>query len=167
MRGVSQTRMARATELRGVVKASFYPFAESQGFVRVKSRNSLFTQFRRARPDALQVFDIQWEKCGGPSFVLNFGEYAVAGVDPAEIAHVDPFEAYPGRYRPGGRLQHSRGPFGWFGLRKPWREALKSLTLRYRPDEVVQQVMDCFPEIEAWWAHRQEGPHIEIIHLAG
>src|SRR4030095_9935709 len=97
--------MARATELRGIVKARFYPFAESQGFVRAKSRNSLYATFRRAGSDVIHVFDIQWEKYGSPSFVLNFGECPVTGVDMIDIGHVEAADVLPGYCRRGGRLQ--------------------------------------------------------------
>jgi uncharacterized protein DUF4304 len=152
--------MARATELRGIVKKRFYPFAESRGFVRAKSRNSLYVTFRRARPDVIHVFDIQWEKYGSASFVVNFGECPVTGVDMIDIGHVDAADVLPGYCSRGGRLQRERGPFGWFRLRKSWREVLVSFEWHYRPEDVVQQAMDWFPEVETWWAHKHAGPHI-------
>jgi hypothetical protein len=38
-----------------------------------------------------------------------------------------------------------------------------SLQWHYHPEVVVQQAIDCFPEMEAWWANRDEGPHIDMV----
>ena len=154
--------MARATELRSVVKEKFYPFAESQGFVRARA-TSLYAGFRRAGPDIMHVFDIQWDKYGAPSFVLNFGECPMSGIDMIDIGHVAAADVRPGYCRQGGRLQRKRGAFGWFKLRKPLHEVLTSFKWRYRPEVVVQKAIDWFPEIEAWWSRKDEGPHIYII----
>jgi Domain of unknown function (DUF4304) len=159
--------MTRATELRGAVKAMLYPFADAQGFVRAKSRNGLSTTFRRATPELIQVFDIQWDKYGAPAFVLNFGECPLSGLDMIDIGHVAAEDVCPGWCTRCGRLQSRRGAFGWFKLRKPLLEAVISLKWRYRPEEVVQHVIKWFPEVEAWWANKDEGPHIDMIRRAG
>lgn len=157
--------MSRATELRAAIKATFYPFAESRGFVRGRS-SALSAVFRRTTPTIVHVFDIQWDKYGAPRFVLNFDECSLTGVDMIDIGHVEAGDVLPG-YCGGGRLQRKRGAYGWFKLRKPFLEALMSFKSCYRPDEVVQQAIDWFPEVEAWWAHKHEGPHIDIIRRAG
>ena len=140
--------MKQSTELRQVVKERFYPFAERQGFTRVKSTNPLFTVFRRQR-QTVHVFDLQWDKYHHPRFVINFGEAPVEGGEAPPMT---------------GRLQRRRGgSLGcWFQLRKPSWEAVSTLTLRYSPAEVVEQAIVAFPELEEWWATRAEGPHIYI-----
>src|SRR5262249_7496265 len=138
--------MSRTTELRGAIEATFYPFAESRGFARGRSHR-LSTVFRRTMPTIVHVFDIQWDKYGAPRFVLNFDECPLTGVDMIDIGHVEAGDVLPG-YCGGGRLQRKRGPYGWFRQRKPVLEALRTFERCYRPDAVVQQVIDWFPEVE-------------------
>jgi hypothetical protein len=153
-----------ATGLRNAVTARFYPYAESRGFVRAKSKNPLFTVFRRARGDTMQVFDVQWDKSYRPLFVINFTEGPIGGVEFAG-AHVpaEDFETF--HCWPRGRLK--RKPGGslrcWFRLKKPLIEAIMSMSRWYEPDEVVDQLIACFPEVEAWWADKHEGPHVAIL----
>ena len=133
--------------LRETVKRRFYPFAETRGFARIKSSNALFTTFRKCDGDTVYEFEIQWDKYHRPSFVLNFSLPEGSGVV-ARTKH--------------GRLQRKRGgPMScWFNLRRPWLEVIRTGRLRYKPDEVVDQLITCFPEIEAWWSNGIEGPHV-------
>jgi hypothetical protein len=141
---------AMPNPLREAVKQRFYPFAESRGFARIKSTNSLFTEFRKDTGEATYVFEIQWDKYHRPYFVLNFSQ--------AEATLV-------GSRTKQGRLQRKRGGSlsCWFNLRKPLREVIKTGRLKYAPEEVVEQVISCFPEMEAWWASGAEGPHVYCI----
>jgi hypothetical protein len=36
----------------------------------------------------------------------------------------------------------------------------------YPPEEVVDQLIDYFAEIETWWAEKVEGPHINFVRRA-
>jgi hypothetical protein len=136
--------------LREAVKHRFYLFAETQGFARVKSKNSLFTTFRKTYDDTVYEFEIQWDKYHRPYFVLNFSLPDGTGVV-ARTKH--------------GRLQRKRGgPMScWFNLRKPLLQVLRTGRLKYKPDEVVEHLISCFPEIEAWWSSGIEGPHVYCI----
>ena len=154
--------MARATELRRVVTDRLYPFAESRGFVRARMRHSLYTTFSRVDRDALHVFEVQWAKYGAASFVLNFGECPATGVDMVDIGHVDRADVRPGYCSLNGRLQTTRGPLGWFRLRRPFLEAVLSFERWYLAEQVVQRAIDWFPEIEDWWADKRVGPHLYI-----
>ena len=65
--------MGRTTDLRREMKRRFFPAMIDSGFS-VDMRNApSFVDFRRITPDAIQAFDIQWEKYGRPRFVINFG----------------------------------------------------------------------------------------------
>lgn len=136
--------------LRETVTRRFYPFAETRGFTRIKSGDSLFTTFRKSDGYTAYEFEIQWDKYHRPYFVLNFSipEGAIAPVRTKR-----------------GRLQRKRGgPIScWFNLRKPWLETLRTGQFRYKPDEVVDHLISCFPEIEAWWSNGTEGPHVYCI----
>jgi hypothetical protein len=32
---------------------------------------------------------------------------------------------------------------------------------------VTMQLIDLFPEVEAWWAGKREGPHLRFLRRAG
>jgi hypothetical protein len=154
--------MSHSQDLRQAVKARFHPFVESRGFVRGKS-TSLFTVFRRRDGESLHVFDIQWDKYGAPRFVINFGEVSLRNLRVEEpelgIHHCEKL----------GRLTRKKGPYlrSWFQLRKPWLEAIASLQRQYEPEEVVDQLLAFFPEVEAWWSDQAEGPHLNFLPRTG
>jgi hypothetical protein len=93
--------------LRDAVKEHFYPFVERRGFVRSKSRNPLFTVFRRTTSEAVHVFEVQWDKYGKPRFVINFGEAPPGGLDVGG-AHVSANEVEPYHCATFGRLTRTR-----------------------------------------------------------
>ena len=143
------TRPVRSNPLRAAVKGRFYPFAESRGFVREKSHNPLFILFRRTTDTAVHVFELQWEKYGRPCFVINFGE----GPSGESIGRLQP--------RQGAYLRH------WFHIRKPWLEAIATMKRSYEPEQVVDQLIALFPELEAWWDEKRVGPHLRFTRHAG
>lgn len=159
--------MSRSSALRNAIKASFYPFAVEHGFTRGKT-TSMFTPFRRVRGNVVQVFDIQWDKYGGPRFVINFGEAPSDGVEFAG-QKLSADELDPVHCPLKGRLQRWRGGSlrTWFQLSKPWLETLRTGRWAYTPEEVAAQVVECFAELEAWWDSKQEGPHVYIWHSTG
>jgi hypothetical protein len=139
--------------LREAVKRSFYPFAQQAGFEQLKGGGANFTNFRRRSGDIVDVFEIQWDKYARPYFVINFGQCTV---------HEEQNSHKP------CRLQRKRGGSmsNWFNQRKPLWEAIRTGRLRYTPDEVVNQLIAWFPEVEAWWASRAEGEHVYAPFLA-
>jgi len=157
-----------ASPLREAVKSQFYPFMKARDFVRAKSTSPLETVFRRLTPDKVQVCELQWEKYGGPCFVLNFGEGPIAGVEVHGI-HVPADEFHPYHSASLGSLQPRNGPHmrHWFRLRKPLLEAIASRSRWYNPDAVVAQLIELFPEVEAWWSEKRPGPHLQFIRYAG
>jgi hypothetical protein len=155
--------MARATALRDAVKKRFYPFVEGKGFARGNS-SGYFTEFRRVRAEGVHLFDIQWDKYWRPLFVLNFHQGPARGAEGVNDANLEGsrFQQHAGRLqrRRGGRMGC------WFGLRRPWIRVLTSGRWSYSPDEVVDELIDAFGELEAWWEDRSEGPHIYILRAA-
>ncbi len=150
-----------ANPLREAVKSYFYPFAESKGFVRAKSKHPHFTTFRRVSGTTVHVFDVQWDKYGRPAFVINFGE---ASIDQSQVSAA---EIESEQCKVLCRLQPDKNSARWWRLTKPWREVLRTAQLKYEPNEVVSQVIACFPDAEAWWADKQEGPHVQVLRRAG
>ena len=162
--GIDAAMSSAATPLRAALKERFYPFAAERGFVRGKSKHPLFTVFRRQHDRTVHVFDIQWDKYGTPRFVLNFGEAPVEGVD-VQGMHIDASDIEPWHCEVRGRLQRRKGgSLGcWFQLRKPLLKAITSGAWHFTPSEVVDQVIQSFSELEAWWATKAEGPHIYVV----
>ena len=159
--------MARATALRDPVKERFYPFVERRGFVRNKGRDPLSTVFRRTNSEAVHVFEIQWDKRGGPRLAINFGEAPIGGLDVGgEHVGANEIESY--HCATFGRLKRRTGSTlrCWFQLKRPWLDALASMRRTYIPHEVVDQLIEYFHEIETWWAEKAEGPHIDFVRRA-
>jgi len=150
-----------ANPLREAVKDYFYPFAESKDFVRAKSKHPHFTTFRRVKGATVHVFDVQWDKYGRPAFVINFGEASFEEsktlVDNVETEQCNVL----------CRLQPDKNSPGWWRLRKPWLEVLKTGRLRFEPKEVVLRAIACFPDAEAWWAEKLTGQHVLVLRRAG
>ena len=146
-RALASTIMANS--LREAVKKRFYPFIEAKGFSRVKSTHPHFTTFRKPNGSSVQVFDVQWDKYGRPSFVINFGEGPNTEAEPEQCDVLC-------------RLQPDKDSPRWWRLRKPLLEIFKTGRIKYEPEEVVAQVIACFGEAEAWWAEKKEGAHVQV-----
>lgn len=153
--------MGTTTPLRSALKKVFYPHAEAKGFTIDKSGQPHTTTFRRLVGETVQVFNIQWDKYGKPRFVINFGDAPATGVQRYDksipATHIEPFDC-----KPSLRLQRRRGGAMscWFQLRRPLLKQLASLSREYSPEEVVDYVLSCFPEMEQWWSLRTKGIHI-------
>lgn len=149
------TFMSSSRPLREALKHRFYPFVQRQGFVRGKA-TALFVPFERVIDGKVQFFEIQWDKSHRPRFVVNFGERASP-----EHNELEPLPVQ-------GRLQRWRGGSirCWFQLGKPWIETLRTLRWQHQPDEVADQLVACFHELESWWDSKQAGPHVQLWHRA-
>jgi hypothetical protein len=130
--------------LREEIKRRFYPFVMSHGFTRQKSENPFFTTFVREYQGRTDVFDIQWDHYWRPFFVINFGSKQGEFI---------------------GRLQRRRGGAlrNWFSLRRPWFEKLRYGKWNYTPQEVTDELISAFEELEIWWKSGITGPHVYII----
>jgi Domain of unknown function (DUF4304) len=155
--------MSPTQELRELVKARFFPYAEAREFTRAKSTHPQFTVFRRFVGHKVQIFTVQWDKYGAPRFVVNFGEGPKSGVQ-LWGKHVPAEAMQPNDCPESGRLQRRPGPYlrCWFQLKKPLGEALRTMQRRYFADAVVAHLLAVFPEVESWWLDRTVGPHLSI-----
>lgn len=126
------------------MKRRFYPFVQSRGFIRQKSKNPYFVTFVRDRNGHVDQFDLQWDKYWRPHFVLNFGSLE-HGEQPGRIQ----------RRRGGGRRN-------WFGLHRPWINRLISGKWNYSPEQVIEELVVAFDDLEVWWSTGTAGPHVYI-----
>jgi hypothetical protein len=154
----SRPSLSKSTPYREALVSQFYPFVSGKGFVRGKA-NALFVPFHRICDSKIHWFEIQWDKYHRPFFVLNFGEITNDQSMKLErmLSDRDVMEV-------AGRLQRSKGGglSNWFQARKPWKESLLSMSLSYTPDDVVEQLILSFSELEEWWNTKREGPHIYV-----
>jgi hypothetical protein len=155
--------MGSTTDLRREVKRIFIPFALSRGFILDQKDAPASWAFRRTIEDEVHIFDVQWEKYGRPRFVINFGKCPAAGLS-IRGKHFLPEEILPG-WVSGGRLQPKNGAHisCWFRRDKPLLVRLFSSVKRYEPSQVVSQLMELFPEVEAYWVSGVVGPHLRIF----
>lgn len=159
--------MGSTTGLRSEVRRVFFPLAESHGFS-IDQRNApMFTTFRRTVAESLHVFDVQWDKYGRQRFVVNFG------ICPASGLHlygrdIPSDQVLAGWAPQGGRLQPRPGATeaSWFRQDKPLFARL-FLSAAPRPaTEVVAELAQLFPELEAYWSTRTVGKHLRAIRSA-
>ncbi len=154
--------MGKATELRRELKRVFLPLAEAHGFSIDQKHAPTFLGFRRKIAGSLHVFDIQWEKYGKPRFVVSFGTCPEHGLVPADRAI--PPEQVLASWLPGGQLQPRHGAYSssWFRQDKPLLLRLISRNKLYPASQIVSQLVQLYPELEAYWATGIVGRHLRI-----
>jgi hypothetical protein len=153
--------MGITTALRRELKERFYPVALGAGFELDTSLQPEVTVFRRLSGSKLQVFDIQWDSHRKPRFIINFAEATNQAID-----HTGQKLAFAStctyHCRPCLRLQRERGgSFScWFQLRKPLLEQLSSFRREYTPQQVVDQLLERWPQMDEWWSTKRLGQHV-------
>ena len=142
---------SKAKPLNDELKKRFFPLVKSRGFEKLKSTDPHFAEFRRTAIRGYDIFEVQWDKYWRPYFVLNFGKQG----------------AEDSRWNHSGRLQRKRGGSMscWFSLKPPLLYRLTKHKWRYAPQEVVDELIDAFEELEQWWQNGTVGPHMYIWKL--
>lgn len=126
----------------------------------------MFMSLRRSAPNEVHMFEIQWDKYGAPRFVINFGSCPSKGLEIRGELH-PPERVSVGWLPQNGRLQPKpgTGTGSWFRQDKPFLCRLfTDQKLRPAPD-VVHDLMQLFPELEAFWADGSMGPHLNMFPL--
>jgi hypothetical protein len=158
--------MGKTTDLRRAIKRNFAPYLEAKGFRADLRYMPQFLTFRRITPKRIYVCDIQWKKYGRPRFVLNFGSCGPDGVisHGEEIRPVDIMtSATPtqGRLMPGRHSTIS----GWFRQDRTLLQSLWKGSRLRSPDEVVNDLIVRFPEVDAYWESGIIGTHITVLPI--
>jgi hypothetical protein len=158
--------MGKTTELRREIKRVFIPFIEARGFKIDQRYAPQFLEFRRIVGNELHVFDIQWEKYGRRRFVVNFGKCPSKGVD-FNGQRIPPESINAAQCVIKGRLQPGKGTalWNWFRQDKPLLKRLFSREPLYPAQQVIDQLIDLFPEIEAYWEQNDIGPHLRVFQF--
>ncbi|AUD77741.1 hypothetical protein CW740_00215 [Kangiella profundi] len=144
---------SKTKPLNDEMKKVFYPWVRAKGFVKQKSTDPHFVEFRRETSSGIDVFEVQWDKYWRPYFVINFKKERVS----------DPKWQYPGRLQriSGGSLNC------WFSLSKPFIYKLLTFHWSYEPTEVVEELMYAFEELENWWKNGEVGGHMYFNEVHG
>lgn len=156
--------MGRTTDLRRAVKARFLPFMLEKGFQYDARNMPAFMEFRKITADRIYVCDIQWEKYGRPRFVLNFGTSGPNGV----VCHgeeIDPSDLTASSASSTGRLtaRAGTGLSCWFRQDNSLLRRIVSWSRLRRPDDVVDELIERFNEVEDYWSKGSVGRHIRIM----
>lgn len=157
--------MGTSTQLRQELKRRFWPLLASQGFSRDDFEAPTFVTFRRHTHDSTQVIDVQWDKHGSPRFVVNFGQCPAAGIEfrGKNVPRETMMAGWLAPFGQGGTLQPRSGSStrSWFRLDADLLMKLKGKRSR-EPAEVVDELLELFPEVEAWWKDGLVGSHLRI-----
>ncbi len=155
--------MGPTTELRREIKRRFYPLAEHHGFSIDKTATPFGLDFRRITPACVDVFNLQWEKYGRPRFVLNFGQCPGGGATHYG-EHFPPEQVLSYMGAKHGRLQPGRGSHttSWFSQDRPFFQRVLLWRKKRPAAEVVDSLIALFPELEEWFRHGTEGPHLHF-----
>ena len=153
--------MGRTTALRQALKQRFFPHVESRGFDRDESDAPQVLHFRRFISAKIEVFSLRWDKYARPIFHITFNEAPLSGVTVRGV-HIAAQNIHPQDPSFPLSLQRSRGPYlrCWFQLRRPLLKRLSTWRTEYTPEEVVDALLNAYPEMEAWWASGLIGPHV-------
>ena len=153
--------MAITKPIRDALRASFYPMVFERGFELDKRYQPQMVEFRRFTEDKVHIFSSRWDKYQRAKFVIDFSDAPRDGIEwcgqfmRAEVMS----PVHCGHYR---RLGYRGGKLGfrWFNQRRPLLDQLTSFKRNFTPQEIADQVIERYPEMEAWWRDRTIGPHV-------
>ena len=156
--------MGKASDLRRELKARFLPSLAARGFAIDMRDAPTFARCRRGVGDSVEILEVQWDKYGRPRFVINFGTCPVEGIQ-VGVERFAVESVSVGWLSVSGRLQPRRGSStsAWFSQEKPLLHRLFSSSRLRSPESVVQDLLDLFPEVEAYWAHGTIGRHLTLF----
>ena len=147
--------------LQAALEARFFPHVESMGFTRDRKQEPRITCFRRPSASSMQVLALVWGTRGPPGFSVQFTEAPLEGIDYSG-SHLTAEEIFPGNFALlRGWLIPERGQRVFHLQRSLWRR----LVVRQGddPGPLVEQLMELFPELEAWWRDKTKGAHLILL----
>lgn len=155
--------MGKTTELRKEIKKNFIPFVKEKGFSSSMRFAPVSFDFKKITDEEIWVFDIQWEKYGTPRFVVNFAKCTKDGVNYFG-KHYSEKDITPAVIPISGRLQPNNGTSSrsWFRQDKTLLVKLISSNKQKPAEEVVNQLIDLFKELEQYFKNGEIGKHLHI-----
>ena len=158
--------MGVTTPLRRELKQRFFPLLGEKGFIQDDRDAPHTIHFRRPADDVVHLLEVQWDKYGGPTFVINFGTCPAGGLNtPNGQFPVE--QVYTGWLRESGRLQpkRGRGTSSWFSQKKPWLRRIFAKQEFRPPDEVVGELLALFPQVETYWTTGAIGHNLLMVRF--
>ncbi len=153
--------MGRISQIDEALEGRFFPHLEFIGFVRDERRHPRQICFRRRTDSVMHLLSVLWEPRGRPFFALTFSESPLTGVD-CHGDHISAEDVLPGNIvLTHGTLQTAPGDL-WFRLDRPLWRRLVAMQRNDDPDQVVDLLMELFPEVVAWWESKTVGPHLAL-----
>jgi hypothetical protein len=149
--------------LRNGIKRRFYPLLNQLGFKKGKT-NSIEVTFRRFFEDRVHIVQLCWDKYHNPSFSVLFGECPNAVIS-LPIGDFQPEFLEPYHSKALGFLLRSHRQSisnCGFRLQKPYIEMITSRRIRYETNEVVDQLIKYYPQVEHWFETKEVGPNINV-----
>ena len=142
--------------LREELSRRFIPYLRSRGFEQAKDsakadgRSTFpFGTFIRTDGTVSDIIAIQFDKYSRPKFIVNFQK------DPPEIIR---FGTVNHNWGEAFRLHPRPKSSGWFSMRTFF--GLRSPETCAK--EVVDRLMNLFPEVENWFKDRTVGEHLQL-----
>lgn len=159
--------MGSTTALRRALKARFHPEAATRGFAIDQRLQPRSTTFRRQAGDRIHIFDVQWDKYGRPRFIVTFGTCPLLGLEVNGVTH-SPADTLPGWCPDAGTLQPRRGTStaSWFRQDVSWIRRLVGRPPLRPPDDVVDDLLATFPELENYWDTGVIGSHMRLWRIS-
>ena len=155
--------MGTTTELRRALKARFFPYLVARRFVADLRNQPTSTVFRRAAGTRVQIVEVQWEKYGKPRFAVHFGTCPAEGLHfQGRFCSAD--DMLPTWCPDTGSLQPRRGvsSHAWFRQDRTLLQRLIGQPALRPPDDVLDELIALFAELERYWANGAVGPHMRL-----
>jgi hypothetical protein len=150
--------MGPTTEIRRALKERFRPYVVDRGFVVDERQQPTTTTYRREADGSVQIFEIQWDKYARPRFAVHFGTCPVDGLRVGDDL-LSPDETLATWCPDRGTLRSDKG--AWF--RQDAGFIRRHLGAKPRdPDDIVDELLAIFPELERHWADGSHEPHVRL-----
>lgn len=158
--------MGSTTALRRALKSRFHPHVAARGFAIDERLQPRSTTFRRQAGGRIHIFDLLWDKYGKPRFVVPFGTCPRSGLDVNGVTH-SPADTLPSWCSDAGTLQPRRGTStaSWFRQDVSWLRRLVGHAPLRPADDVVDELLAMFPELENYWDTGAIGSHMRLWHI--
>lgn len=155
--------MGITTGLRRELKARFFLYASARGFAVDQRLQPGSTVFRRRVGDRIEIFALQWHKYGKPRFAVHFGTCEADGLH-ANGTRFSAEDTLPTWCVDVGTLQSRKGfaRDSWFRQDSTLLQRLRGHPPSRAASEVVDELMELFPEIERYWQSGEVGCHLRM-----